>query len=128
MTMRTPVRIIDARTGEIRWNWNYVENAHISHLYDGGEVDLRSLSERKAAEVVEYMAAHESINKAANACITLTDEEIELLTNYAELNGDEASYLRVLCFMLKEGLYDNCVLWLPMTRNLRAFNPTLVRV
>jgi len=114
------MRFIDARTGEIRWNWDSVEDAHISHLYDGGEVDLRRLSERKAAEVVEYMAAHESINKAANACITLTDEEIELLTNYAELNGDEASYLRVLCFMLKEGLYDNCVLWLPFTRNLRA--------
>lgn len=124
MTMRPPVRIIEARTGEIKWNLhmsrNAVEDAHISHLYDRGEVDLRRLSERKAAEVVEYMAAHESINKAANACITLTDEEIELLTNYAELNGDEASYLRVLCFMLKEGLYDNCVLWLPMTRNLRA--------
>ena len=120
MTMRPPVRIIDARTGEIRWNWDSVEDAHISHLYDKGEVDLRRLSKRKAAEVVEYMAAHESINKAANACITLTDEEIELLTNYAELSGDEASYLRVLCFMLKEGLYDNCVLWLPMTRNLRA--------
>ncbi len=114
------MRFIDARTGEIRWNWNAVEDAHISYLYDRGEVGLRRLSERKAAEVVEYMAAHESINKAANACITLTDEEIELLTNYAELNGDEASYLRVLCFMLKEGLYDNCVLWLPMTRNLRA--------
>ncbi len=114
------MRFIDARTGKIKWNWNAVENAHISHLYDRGEVDLRMLTKRKAAKVVEYMAAHENINKAANACITLTDEEIELLTNYAELNGDEASYLRVLCFMLKEGLYDNCVLWLPMTRNLRA--------
>jgi len=35
------------------------------------------------------MAAHEGINKAANACITLTDEEIELLTNYAELSAEE---------------------------------------
>jgi len=118
--MASPVRIIDARTGEIRWNFSEMENAHISYLYDEGEIDLRQLSVEKAAEVVEYMAAHESVYKAANACITLTDEEIELLTSYAELNADEASYLRVLIFMLKEGLYDDCVLYLPFTRNLRA--------
>ena len=118
--MASPVRIIDARTGEIRWNFSEMENAHISYLYDEGEIDLRQLSVEKAAEVVEYMAAHESVYKAANACITLTDEEIELLTSYAELNADEASYLRVLTFMLKEGIYDDCVLYLPLTRNLRA--------
>jgi len=118
--MASPVRIIDARTGEIRWNFSEMENAHISYLYDESEIDLRQLGVKRAAEVVEYMAAHESVYKAANACITLTDEEIELLTSYAELNADEASYLRVLIFMLKEGLYDDCVLYLPFTRNLRA--------
>jgi len=115
-----PVRTIDARTGKISWNWTRVEPAHISYLLSKGEVLLNALTTTKAASVVEYIATRESIRKAANVCRTLSDEEIEILTNYAALNADESSYLRVLTFMLKEGLYDNCVLYLPMTRNLRA--------
>jgi len=115
-----PVRTINARSGKISWNWTRMEDAHISYLLDRGEVHLNALTTTKAASVVEYIATRESIRKAASVCRTLSDEEIEIITSYAELNADEASYLRVLTFMLKEGLYDNCVLYLPFTRNLRA--------
>jgi len=120
MRIVEPVRTINARSGKISWNWARVEDAHISYLLDREEVSLNALTTTKAASVVEYIATRESIRKCANVCRTLSDEEIEILTNYAALNADESSYLRVLTFMLKEGLYDNCVLYLPMTRNLRA--------
>jgi len=120
MRVIEPVRTINARSGKISWNWTRVEDAHISYLLDRGEVSLNALTTTKAASVVEYIATRESIRKAASVCRTLSDEEIEIITSYAELNADEASYLRVLTFMLKEGLYDDCVLYLPMTRNLRA--------
>jgi len=120
MRVIEPVRTINARSGKISWNWTRVEPAHISYLLGKGEVLLNTLTRTKAASVVEYIATRESIRKCANVCRTLSDEKIEILTNYAALNADESSYLRVLTFMLKEGLYDNCVLYLPMTRNLRA--------